>query len=269
MSDSDKTTPILSKETLYSEWKSDAKAHLRRKEVFGCCLTASSDAVANEKCAGILWGMLSKDVKPLVKQYEDDPKAMWENLELLFAPRKAGARFNAYRTLTSIHLREDETLLSLTGRVSSAMRLLKDSRPAAFTLDNADEELQSVVLLMALPDEGLLSILRAPFEQSSKDLKVKDIEEAFANHQAFRTAHQEGDSSQVSPLSGLAMAATSSSSIPPSSSAAAIAPAQTTCAGCGKPNHTLFQCYKFLELLGKPRPTNAGAKDHFAHDSSS
>ncbi|KAJ7185983.1 hypothetical protein C8R46DRAFT_1062127 [Mycena filopes] len=150
MSDSDKTTPILSKETLYSEWKSDAKAHLRRKEVFGCCLTASSDAVANEKCAGILWGMLSKDVKPLVKQYEDNPKAMWENLELLFAPRKAGARFNAYRTLTSIHLREDETLLSLTGRVSSAMRLLKDSKPAAFTLDNADEELQSVVLLMAL-----------------------------------------------------------------------------------------------------------------------
>ncbi|KAJ7747400.1 hypothetical protein DFH07DRAFT_831006, partial [Mycena maculata] len=163
-SDNLSVIPVLSKETLYSEWKSDAKAYLRHKEVFGCCLTASTDVVANEKCAGILWGMLSKDVKPLVKQYEDDPKALWENLDSTFSPRKAGARFNAYKTLTSIHLREDETLLSLTGRVSSAMRLLTESRPTTFSLDDADEELQSVVLLMALPDEGLYSVLKAPFE---------------------------------------------------------------------------------------------------------
>jgi hypothetical protein len=210
MSDSDSHSiiPILSKEALLSEWRSDAKAYLRRKEVFDCCLKASSDAVATGKCAGILWGMLSKDVKPLVKQHEDDPKALWEHLETIFAPRKAGARFNAYKTLTSIHLREDETLLSLTGRVSSAMRLLKESRPKTFTLNNADEELQAVVLLMALPDDPNYSVLKAPFEQSPDDLKVKDIEQAYANHQAFRTAHQEGDTSQVSPLSGLAMATT-------------------------------------------------------------
>ncbi|KAJ6595284.1 hypothetical protein B0H10DRAFT_1636122, partial [Mycena sp. CBHHK59/15] len=106
------------------------------------------------KCAGILWSMLSQGVKPLVKQYEDDPKALWEAFETIFAPRKAGARFNAYRTLTSIKLKEDESLLSLTGRVSDAMRSLKDSRPTDFKLDQADAELHAVVLLMALPDEG-------------------------------------------------------------------------------------------------------------------
>jgi hypothetical protein len=89
------------------------------------------------------------------------------------------------------------------------MRLLKDSRTARFTLDNADEELQAVVLLMALPDEGQFAVLKAPFEQSPDDLRVSSIEQAYANHQAFRTAHQEGDTSQINPLSGLAMAVTS------------------------------------------------------------
>ncbi|KAJ7664795.1 hypothetical protein B0H17DRAFT_298176, partial [Mycena rosella] len=85
------------------------------------------------------------------------------------------------------------------------MRHLKDSRTTSFTLDNADEELQAMVLLMAFPDEGQCSVLKAPFEQSPDDLKVSKIEQAYANHQAFRTAHQEGDTSQINPLSGLAI----------------------------------------------------------------
>jgi hypothetical protein len=58
------------------------------------------------------------------------------------------------------------------------MRLLKDSRTARFTLDNADEELQAVVLLMALPDEGQFAVLKAPFEQCPDNLKVSSIEQA-------------------------------------------------------------------------------------------
>ncbi|KAJ7233250.1 hypothetical protein C8J57DRAFT_1578074 [Mycena rebaudengoi] len=108
------------------------------------CSPRRHNVVANEKCAGILWGMLSQEVKPLVKQHGDNPKALWEALEALFAPRKDGARFNAYKTLASIHLGEDESLLSLTGHVSAAIRLLKDSRTAKFTLENADKELQAV-----------------------------------------------------------------------------------------------------------------------------
>jgi len=261
MSDSDSAlVPVLSKEKLFSDWKSDAKAYLRREEVVGHCIATSSDPddlAGREKCAGILWSMLGSDVKPLVKQHEDDPKAMWDFLESIFAPRKAGARFNAYKTLTSIHLREDESLLSLTGRVSAAMRLLKDSRSADFDLTKADEELQSVVLLMALPDEGQFSVLKAPFEQSSGDLKVSDIEQAYANHQAFRTAHQEGDTSQISPLSGLALAAALPSQTPSSSALPAVTnPAQTPviCMFCGKSGHLGVNCFKFLNLIGKPRP---------------
>jgi hypothetical protein len=35
----------------------------------------------------------------------------------------------------------------------------------------------------------------------------QDIMQAYTTCQAFRTHHQEGDTSQISPLSGLAMAA--------------------------------------------------------------
>jgi hypothetical protein len=51
------------------------------------------------------------------------------------------------------------------------------------------------------------SALKLLFEQSSGDLNVEDIMQAYTTCQAFRTHHQEGDTSQISPLSGLAMAA--------------------------------------------------------------
>ncbi|KAF7363237.1 hypothetical protein MVEN_00676600 [Mycena venus] len=251
----DSKGPVLTKDTSFPAWSSDAKAFLKFKEVYTWCHTSApsppnmEQSVAIDKCAGLLWGMLSKEVQPLVRQHEDNPKAMWEALGTLFAPKKAGARFNAYRTLTSIRLREGESLLSLTGRVSTAMRFLTESRPDGFDLAKADEELQAVVLLMALPDEDY-SVLKAPFEQSKTDLSVTSIEEAYANHQAFRTAHQEGDTSQINPLSGLAMATSS----PPSSSAMAATPPQQSsiiCPGCGQPGHLLLSCFKFLNLIGK------------------
>ncbi|KAJ7647438.1 hypothetical protein FB45DRAFT_199201 [Roridomyces roridus] len=272
MSDSDHSNgPLLTKDVHFPNWQSDAKAFLRRKNIYYCCISSpkAEDAADREKCVGYLWGMLSQDVKPLVKQHEDEPKALWEALEALLAPRKAGARFNAYKTLTSIRLREDETLLSLTGRVSSAMRILKDSRAKDFDLAKADEELHSVVLLMALPDDPKFTVLKGPFEQSSTDLKVAEIEAAYTNHQAFRTAHQEGDTNQLNPLSGLAMAATSSSQ---SNTALAVVPTVQTalCAFCGLSGHGLAQCYKFYDLLGKPRPApiskkgSAAAASHVA-----
>ncbi|KAJ7740406.1 hypothetical protein B0H14DRAFT_3609237 [Mycena olivaceomarginata] len=261
MSDSSESAliPVLGKDTMFLSWRrSDAKAYLRCKEVFGHCLVTSAkaeDAAAKEKCAGILWSMLGKDVKPLVQQHEDDPKAMWEALETIFSPRKAGARFNAYKTFTSIHLQEDESLLALVGCVRDAMRRLKDSRSKEFTLDKADEELQAVVLLMALPDDSRFSALKSPFEQSSSDLNAEAIMDAHSTHQGYRTHRQEGDTSQISPLSGLAMAAAPPSALvaQPAAALAAAPPVQSpsTCAGCGKPNHQLVNCFKFLELLGK------------------
>ncbi|KAJ7190065.1 hypothetical protein GGX14DRAFT_580162 [Mycena pura] len=84
MSPQEDSLPLLRKDSIFSSWQSDAKAYLRRKEVFGRCLTASTDVVANEKCVGILWGMLSADVKPLVKQHEDDPKALGDALATIY-----------------------------------------------------------------------------------------------------------------------------------------------------------------------------------------
>jgi hypothetical protein len=42
---------------------------------------------------------------------------------------------------------------------------------------------------VAIPYEGQFAVLKAPFEQSPDNLKVATIEQAYANHQAFRTAH--------------------------------------------------------------------------------
>ena len=99
------------------------------------------------------------------------------------------------------------------------------------------------------------------------------IEQAYANHQAFRTAHQEGDTSQISPLSGLAMVAAtqaSAPSVPSSSAAIAAAPPKqpVICAGCGKPNHTLFQCFQFLRLIGKESTKGGAATSHVASNAS-
>jgi hypothetical protein len=70
--------PVLGKETVFSDFQSDGKAYLHRKEVLTYCTKAATsdkdaDVVAGrEKCAGILWSMLSKDLKPLIKEYEFD-----------------------------------------------------------------------------------------------------------------------------------------------------------------------------------------------------
>jgi hypothetical protein len=182
----------LDKESIFSDWRSDAKAYLEAKGCFFYCTTnfggQGHTELERDKSAGILWSMLSKSVKPLIKQHEDDPKALWEALELIFAPRKAGAHFNAYRTLTSIKLKEDESLLSLTGCVSTAMNSLKHSRPKGFNIDQADAELQAVVLLIALPDESGYNSLKAPFEMSTSTLSPSEVETAYANFQVFKTA---------------------------------------------------------------------------------
>ncbi|CAK5262189.1 unnamed protein product [Mycena citricolor] len=236
-SDSHTLLPVLHKETVFSDWQSDAKAYLRGKEVFVYC-TATFDAAKHEevkkdKCAGILWSMLSPDVRSLVCQHEDDPKALWAALPSIFAPKQAGQRFNAYKNLTSIRLKEGEGLLSLVGRVSEAVRFLKSSRPDSFTLDKADEELHAVVLLMALPDsEPAYATLKAPFEQSHDALKVAAIEQAFTSWSAFRAAGNAGDSGQSNPLSGAAMI---TSANPPSAALeAASGPSQPWCAACQK-----------------------------------
>jgi transposase InsO family protein len=272
MASSAVTLPILDKDSLFTQWRSNAKAYLKAKECFFYCTTAfdSSNAkhseVEMDKCAGILWNMLSQDCQQLVQQHEDNPKHMWDALETIFAPRKAGARFNAYRTLTSIKLKEGESLLSLTGRVSAAMRSLKDSRSTGFDIDMADAELQAVVLLMALPDQAGFDALKAPFEQSHGTLDPDDIERAYAHYQSFKSSGQEGDSSGINPLSGAAMA---TASTVPTPSVALPAASPVTCPGCLQSGHTLFNCFKFLDLIkGNGNKSKGKAKGKDADEKS-
>ncbi|KAH8833471.1 hypothetical protein DL96DRAFT_1577017 [Flagelloscypha sp. PMI_526] len=207
--------------------------------------------------------MLGTEAKSLVKKFIDDPKAMWEALPVFFAPQKAGARFHAYRTLTSMHLREDEDLLSLTSRVSDAMRRLKESRSPTFSLEDADNELHAVVLLMALPVElkgDSYSTLTAPFEQTDGTLDPSKVEAAFTNYQSFRMS-SDADSSPALAMSTTAnFKASSSKSSGSKPSSSGSSSSRPTCAGCGNLGHSLFSCYQFLDLLGKPHPPSKHAK---------
>jgi hypothetical protein len=183
-SPSDSKMPILTSDSNFTKWQSVAKSYLRNKECFSACTQALAPHTIREKAAGVLWMMLGDDAKNLCREHEDDPMALWNALPILFAPQKAGTRFNAYQTLTSIKLEENESLLSLTSRVKEAMDKLKRSRPTSYTLADVDKELHAVVLLMALPES--YSTLTAPFEQASTLLDPKEVEAAFVNKHTFK-----------------------------------------------------------------------------------
>jgi hypothetical protein len=192
--------------------------------------------------------------------------------KLCGTPRKVRARFNAYRTLTSIKLKEDESLLSLIGCVSTAMNSLKDSRPKGFSIDQANAELQAVVLLIALPDESGYNSLKAPFEMSTGTLSSSEVKTAYANYQVFKTAGQEGDSTERNPLSGAAIATVSS--VPTPSAALAVAP-PVTCIGCLQTGHSFLKCKEFHNLIrnlannkGKAKGNGADAKSQVASNAS-
>jgi hypothetical protein len=90
----DSKGPVLTNDTPFPPWQSNAKAFLKSKEVYTWSHTSApsfptgEQSVAIDKCAGLLWGMLSQEVQPLVRQHEDNPKAMWESLANFLLQRR-------------------------------------------------------------------------------------------------------------------------------------------------------------------------------------
>jgi hypothetical protein len=106
-----------------------------------------------EKAAGWLVLMITPDQRIHIKGLEDDPVAIWKKLLKVHVVQKAGARFNTYDHLFSIRKQDEETLQSLTTRIDGVMQAIQNLRPSSFDINKLDEELFSMAMIRALPED--------------------------------------------------------------------------------------------------------------------
>ena len=131
-----------------------------------------------DKAAGWLFLMVEQEQRVHFNGIQDDPVKMWTALEAVHRQKKAGMRFNAYDDLFSIRKLEEESLQSLINRVEDCKRRIKELRPSSFTLEMLDDELASMALIRALPDD---------FSAFSSSLLLMDKLDKTTIHQAFVT----------------------------------------------------------------------------------
>jgi hypothetical protein len=163
---------------------------------------------------------------------------MWKALEEVHMQKRAGTRFNAYDDLFSIRKRDDEDLQSLINRVDHSIHRIRDLRPTAFTLDLLDDELASMTLIRALPEEynSFVSSLLL-----KDDLDKISVQNAFVREDTQRRRRQE-----ESPAVGTALAASSG-----------------PCAFCNSSGHSQDVCRQYArakELHHKNRANYKGKK---------
>ena len=149
--------------TNYSDWSGNMKAWLMKLgywRLVSGIETKPEDAKLvdpweqkAERAAGEIYLAVEPDQRVHIQNNLEDPKAMWSNLEKAHVSKKAGARFNAYSDLLTITKKDDESLNDLGTRVANAMQVVKNMRPADFTLEKLDEDLMCMALVRALPTE--------------------------------------------------------------------------------------------------------------------
>ncbi len=102
---------------------------------------------------------------------------------LLHLQKRPGLVSTAYDDLFSIRKLEDESLQSLMNRVDTAIHRIQDLRPKDFTLTNLDDELATMTLIRALPDEfsGFASSLLL-----LDKLEKATIQQAFVSEESQR-----------------------------------------------------------------------------------
>ena len=184
-----------------------------------------------DKAAGIMYLMVEPTQRVHFRGIKDDAVKMWKALEEVHMQKRAGTRFNAYDDLFSIRKRDDEDLQSLINRVDDAVHRIRDLRSTGFTLDKLDDELASMMLIRALPDDynGFVSSLLL-----KDDLDKFSVQNVFVREDTQRRRRQD-----ESPAVGTALAAASG-----------------PCTFCGILGHTqdiCRQCAQAKELLQKER----------------
>ena len=162
----------------WATWESDMSAYLRSRGLMGHVtgmrkaptvpsandknesLVISQQArlddfnVEKERAGGEIFLMPEEDEKPLVRDLQDSPQALWDKLKERHVVIKPNARFNAYDSFFSLRLEEGETLTSLATRVKEGMRRIVEHRPTDFKLADLDAELQVMASIRALSGDA-------------------------------------------------------------------------------------------------------------------
>ncbi|KAF8955724.1 hypothetical protein BDZ97DRAFT_1963278 [Flammula alnicola] len=155
----------------YNTWSSDMQAWLRANGVWRIVngtstkptLPATPTAeetkafddwtLKSDKASGMMYMLVEDDQKIHFNGIEDDPVKIWTAKDAYTVSKRPGAHFNAYDDLFSIRKQEDETLQTLMNRVDTSIRRIQDLRPTGFDLAKLDDELASMAMIRALPDE--------------------------------------------------------------------------------------------------------------------
>ncbi len=157
----------------------------------------------------------------------ESPKPCGPNLKDIHQQQKPGTRFNAYDILFSIRKDDDESLSTLVGRVSRAMQDIKALRPEKFTINQLDDELQSMALIRALPsdfDNFVSSILL---------LHSLSLDKLVAAFHTEETQRRSRDTASVTSFKAAAAKV----------QAALVVPSNAVCTWCTNPGHTENQCF--------------------------
>jgi gag-polypeptide of LTR copia-type/Domain of unknown function (DUF4219) len=150
--------------TNYNQWSGDMQAYLRANQLWrivsGTKKRPEKDETKQEdwddkaeKAAGCIYLMVEPSQTVHLKGMEGDPVKMWDKLKTVHLQQRPGARFNAYDDLFSIRKLEEESLQSLASRVDAAMQHIQNLRPSEHNLTKLDEELTSMAMIRALPED--------------------------------------------------------------------------------------------------------------------
>ena len=140
--------------------------------------------------------------------------------------KQPGTRFNAYDDLFSIRKRDEEDLQSLINRVDDAVHRIRNLWSVGFTLDKLDDELASMTLIRALPENYNLFVSSLLLKDDLDKITVQNV---FVREDNQRRCHQD-----ESPAVGSALVASPSSS--------------TNCGFCGYSGHSQDACRQYARV---------------------
>ena len=195
-----------------------------------------------QKAAGELFLSVEQDQKSHFHGILSDPIRIWTTLRDAHMSKKPGARFNAYDSLFSIRKQPNESLQSLCARIDASMQAIQDLRPTPFTLKEIDDELHSMALIRALPEE---------YKSLSQSLMLLDdlnktkIREAFL---AEETNSQRRGEQFNAGTSDLALSSSNNTKN------------DQECDFCSSKGHTAAECRKLVAARAYARRPRTGKK---------
>jgi len=178
-----------------------------------------------DKAAGIMWLMVEQAQRVHFRGIKNDAVKMWRVLEGVHMQKQPGTCFNAYDDLFSIRKHKEEDLQSLINCVDNAVHRIRNLQSIGFTLDKLNDELASMTLIRALPDNYNLFVSSLLLKD---DLAKITMQNAFVCENNQRRRRQD-----ESPAVRSALVAFPSSF--------------TNCGFCGYSGHTQDACRQYAQ----------------------